>query len=139
MEQALQGPRRRRDDRQARGTHGRGDLPTHPVAGQVVPGSEDAQPAVVLLARRFVPESRVTEHSGFDLAGAVTVTAGLILLVTGIVKVQDYGWVSWETFGFLAAAALLLGSFVVIELRSAHPLVRLDIFKTRSLSIALEP
>ena len=89
-----------------------------------------------LLARRFVPESRVTEHSGFDLAGAVTVTAGLILLVTGIVKVQDYGWVSWETFGFLAAAALLLGSFVVIELRTAHPLMRLDIFKTRSLSIA---
>ena len=89
-----------------------------------------------LLARRFVPESRVTEHSGFDLAGAVTVTAGLILLVTGIVKVQDYGWVSFETFGFLAASALLLGAFVVIELRTAHPLMRLDIFRTRSLTVA---
>ena len=89
-----------------------------------------------LLARRFVPESRVTEHTGFDLAGAVTVTAGLILLVTGIVKVQDYGWVSLETFGFLAASALLLGAFVVIELRTAHPLMRLDIFRTRSLTVA---
>ena len=89
-----------------------------------------------LLARRFVPESRVTEHTGFDLAGAVTVTAGLILLVTGIVKVQDYGWVSPETFGFLAASALLLGAFVVIELRTAHPLMRLDIFRTRSLTVA---
>jgi EmrB/QacA subfamily drug resistance transporter len=89
-----------------------------------------------LLARRFVPESRVTEQSGFDLAGAVTVTAGLILLVTGIVKVQDYGWVSVETFGILAASLLLLAAFVVIELRSAHPLMRLDIFRTRSLAIA---
>jgi len=89
-----------------------------------------------LLARRFVPESRVTEHTGFDLAGAVTVTAGLILLVTGIVKVQDYGWVSPETLGFLAASALLLGAFVVIELRTAHPLMRLDIFRTRSLTVA---
>jgi EmrB/QacA subfamily drug resistance transporter len=89
-----------------------------------------------LLARRFVPESRVAERTGFDLAGAVTVTAGLILLVTGIVKVQDYGWISAQTFGFLAASALLLGSFVVIELRAAHPLMRLDIFRTRSLAIA---
>jgi EmrB/QacA subfamily drug resistance transporter len=91
----------------------------------------------LVLSARYVPESRASgERRGFDLAGAVSVTAGLMLLVFGIVKAQDYGWGSGRTLGILAGAAALLVAFVVIELRSAHPLVRLGIFRIRSLASA---
>ena len=83
-----------------------------------------------------MPESRLTERRGFDLVGALSVTGGLIVLVYAIVKVQAYGWVSAQTIGLLAVAVALLATFVVIELRSRHPLVRLDIFRTRSLTAA---
>jgi EmrB/QacA subfamily drug resistance transporter len=89
-----------------------------------------------LFATRFVPESRVAERRGFDLVGALSVTGGLIALVYAIVKVQAYGWVSVRTIGLLAVAIALLATFVVTELRSSHPLVRLDIFRTRSLTAA---
>ena len=88
------------------------------------------------LATRFVPESRLAERRGFDLVGALSVTGGLIVLVYAIVKVQAYGWVSAQTIGLLAVAVALLATFVVTELRSRHPLVRLDIFRTRSLTAA---
>ncbi|MDX6647952.1 MAG: hypothetical protein QOK40_3679 [Miltoncostaeaceae bacterium] len=89
-----------------------------------------------LLAARFVPESRTEGRRGFDLTGAVAVTGGLMVLVYGIVKAQDYGWASGRTLGLLAGAVVLLAGFVVHELRTAHPLVRLGIFKTRSLTAA---
>ncbi len=88
------------------------------------------------LAMRFVPESRLAERRGFDLVGALSVTGGLIVLVYAIVKVQAYGWVSAQTIGLLAVAVALLATFVVTELRSRHPLVRLDVFRTRSLTAA---
>jgi EmrB/QacA subfamily drug resistance transporter len=87
-------------------------------------------------ATRFVPESRAPERRGFDLLGAFSVTAGLIVLVYAIVKVQAYGWISARTIGLLALALALLAAFVVTELRTRHPLVRLDIFRTRSLTAA---
>jgi EmrB/QacA subfamily drug resistance transporter len=87
-------------------------------------------------ATRFVPESRAPERRGFDLLGAFSVTAGLIALVYAIVKVQAYGWISFQTIGLLAVSLALLALFVVTELRSRHPLVRLDIFRTRSLTAA---
>jgi EmrB/QacA subfamily drug resistance transporter len=91
----------------------------------------------VLLATRFVPESRAQHvHRAFDLAGAATVTGGLVVLVYGIVKAQSWGWGSGQTIGFLAAGIALLAAFVLIERRSAAPLVRLDIFRVRSLATA---
>ena len=89
-----------------------------------------------IFATRFVPESRHPERRGFDLLGAFSVTAGLIVLVYAIVKVQAYGWISGRTIGLLAVAVALLAPFVVIELRAAHPLVRLSIFRIRSLTAA---
>jgi EmrB/QacA subfamily drug resistance transporter len=90
--------------------------------------------AAALLAMRYIPESRAEQRpSSFDLAGAVSVTAGLILLVYAIVKAEAYGWGSTKTFGLAAAAVALLGVFVLIERRSKAPLVRLGIFKVRSL------
>jgi EmrB/QacA subfamily drug resistance transporter len=91
----------------------------------------------VAAALRFVPESRdESAHRAFDLAGATTVTTGLVALVYGIVKAQEYGWGSTRTMGTLALAALLLAAFVAIERRSAAPLVRLSMFRTRTLTAA---
>ena len=89
------------------------------------------------LTQRFVPESRVTgENRSFDLAGAASVTAGLVLIVFAIVKAQSFGWGSARTLGLFAAGAVLLAAFAVIERRSKAPLVRLDIFRVRTLSVA---
>ena len=68
------------------------------------------------------------------MAGAISVTAGLILLVYAIVKAQDYGWASGKTLGLGVVAVVLLAAFVMIELRSKAPLVRLGIFRIRSLT-----
>ena len=93
--------------------------------------------AVFLLSLRYVPESRAdAEHRIFDVPGAVTVTAGLIALVYGIVNVQESGWTSASTIGFGAVALVLLTAFVLIELRQRAPLVRLDIFRVRTLRAA---
>ena len=93
--------------------------------------------ATFAMALRFVPESRVEgQHRSFDLAGAVTVTSGLVVLVYGIVEAQPYGWGSARTIGTLALGAGLLALFVAIERRSVAPLVRLSIFRVRTLAVA---
>ncbi len=93
--------------------------------------------ATVLLARRFVPESRADlGHRTFDFAGAVSVTAGLIVVVFAIVKTQSWGWGSPKTLSLLAAGIALLAAFFVIESRSDAPLVRLGIFRIRTLFAA---
>jgi EmrB/QacA subfamily drug resistance transporter len=90
--------------------------------------------ATFVLSLRLVPESKDEQmHRSFDAAGAVTVTAGLIALVWGIVRSSQSGWGSAEVIGSLAAAAVLLVAFVVIEQRSAEPLVRLSIFSVRTV------
>ena len=89
------------------------------------------------LASRFVPESRAaTEHRTFDLAGAATVTGGLVLLVYAIVKAQSFGWGSPRTVAVIAGSVALLAAFVAIERRSPAPLVRLSIFRVRTLTVA---
>ena len=81
-----------------------------------------------------MPESRDEHaHKSFDVAGAVAVTGGLIALVYGIVRSAESGWGSGEVLGILALAAVLLVGFVVIERRSAEPLVRLSIFSVRTV------
>jgi EmrB/QacA subfamily drug resistance transporter len=93
--------------------------------------------AAFLLSLRLIPESRDDHaHRSYDVAGAVTVTGGLMALVYAIVDAQSAGWGSAKTIGFFALAAVLLASFVVIELRAKAPLVRLSIFRIRSLLTA---
>src|SRR5579884_1367845 len=88
-------------------------------------------------ALRYVPESRDEHaHRSYDLGGAVTVTGGLMALVYAIVKAETNGWGSTTTIGFFVLAAVLIAAFLVIETRSAEPLVRLSIFRTRSLTTA---
>src|SRR4051794_16370039 len=91
--------------------------------------------AAIIAALRYVPNT-LAEHkpNSIDIAGAVAVTSGLVVLVYAIVKAQDWGFGSGQTLGLAALAAVLLGGFVWIENRSKAPLVRLGIFRKRSLS-----
>jgi EmrB/QacA subfamily drug resistance transporter len=90
-----------------------------------------------LAAMRLVPESKDEHaHQGYDIAGAVSVTGGLMALVYGLVRSASHGWGSTQTIGSFVAAAVLLAAFVAIEQRSAEPLVRLSIFRVRSLLTA---
>jgi EmrB/QacA subfamily drug resistance transporter len=90
-----------------------------------------------LAAMRIVPESKDEHaHQGYDLGGAVTVTGGLMVLVYAIVTGHQHGWASATTLGGFLAAAVLLGAFVLFELRAKEPLVRLSIFRVRSLLTA---
>jgi EmrB/QacA subfamily drug resistance transporter len=90
--------------------------------------------AAALLATRLLPEGR--EDAGtrsFDVAGAVSVTAGLTLFVYALVDANDAGWGSVQTLGLGAAALVLLASFVAIERRALRPLVPLAIFANKAL------
>jgi EmrB/QacA subfamily drug resistance transporter len=91
--------------------------------------------AAALLSLRYVPNSRAEERpETYDAAGAVTVTGGLLVLVYAIVKAQTYGWGSAKTLGLFLLAVILLAAFVAVERRSRAPLIRLGIFRMRSLS-----
>jgi EmrB/QacA subfamily drug resistance transporter len=83
----------------------------------------------------FVRESRATGLARrFDVAGAVSITAGLMLLVFALTRAPTVGWGSAQVIGSFVASALLLVAFVVIESRSQSPLVPLGIFKRRTLT-----
>jgi EmrB/QacA subfamily drug resistance transporter len=71
-----------------------------------------------------------------DIPGTIAVTGGLAVLVYGIVDTQTHPWGSARTLGTLAVAVVLLAVFVVIEMRTARPMVPLRIFKLRALSSA---
>jgi EmrB/QacA subfamily drug resistance transporter len=93
--------------------------------------------AVFIVSRRNVPESKDPRaHKTYDLAGAIAVTAGLLILVYAIVKAQEKGWGSAHTLGFGALAFALLGVFLLIEQRSAEPLVPLSVFRIRTIRAA---
>lgn len=89
---------------------------------------------MAFLAPRILVESWATEERGaFDIPGAVTVTAGLALLVFAIVDAAATGWGSAETIARLVGAFVLLAVFVVIESRSRSPLMPFSIFRLRTL------
>ena len=90
-----------------------------------------------LLAPRTLRESRAEDGTTtFDLPGAVTVTAGLSLLVYAVVDTVNSGWGSTATLLRLGGAALLLIAFLVIERSSRHPLMPFSIFRLRTLRVA---
>jgi EmrB/QacA subfamily drug resistance transporter len=93
--------------------------------------------AVFIASQMRVPESKDPRaHKTYDAAGAVTVTAGLLILVYAIVKAQDKGWGSLHTLGFGGLSFALLGIFLLIERRSAEPLVPLGVFRMRTIRAA---
>ncbi len=88
----------------------------------------------ILAAPRLLPEGKdPTEVTGFDIPGAVSGTVGLGVLVYAMVKASQDGWGSTTTITRLAVAVVLLGAFVIIELRTRHPLLPFSIFRLRTL------
>jgi len=90
---------------------------------------------LLLAAPRHLPRSVAKRGSGIDPAGAVLATAGPALVVYGLATVPDRGWDSGHTAGFLAAGAVALATLVLVERRVHSPLIRLEIFRIRSVSV----
>jgi len=89
---------------------------------------------VYVLTLRLLPPSQAAEQRGrLDVAGAVTVTAALMLAVYAIVNGNKNGWLSAETLGLLAGAVVLFAGFFVIENRVREPLMPLAIAKLRNI------
>jgi EmrB/QacA subfamily drug resistance transporter len=93
--------------------------------------------AAIALAPFLLRESRAElPYRHFDLAGAATVTSGLMLLVYALTRATSDGWTSPVTLGLLGGAAALVAAFLVVESRSRSPLLPLRIFRLRALSAA---
>ena len=93
--------------------------------------------AVFALCVALVPEGRAHEgRRRLDVAGAVTVTASLVLAVYAIVNGNGAGWTSAQTVGLLGASVALLALFLAIEARVAAPLMPLALLRLRNLAIA---
>ena len=93
--------------------------------------------AAIALTPLLLRDSRGSlTHRHFDLAGAASVTAGLMLLVYAMTRAASDGWGSTTTLALLAGAAALLLTFVVVELRSPSPLLPLRVFRRRTLAAA---
>jgi EmrB/QacA subfamily drug resistance transporter len=92
---------------------------------------------VAVLAMRVLPSaSRAVAGPRLDVAGAITVTAALMLAVYAIVNGNQAGWTSAQTLALLAAAAVLLAGFLVLESRVRSPLVPLGLVRRRNLATA---
>ncbi len=93
--------------------------------------------ALLALTIPTIRESRVVNGSrSYDVLGALTVTASMMILVYAISKAPDIGWATFRTIGLLLLSAALLALFFVIELRAKAPLVPLSIFRLRTIAAA---
>jgi EmrB/QacA subfamily drug resistance transporter len=93
--------------------------------------------AVIVLSLALLPPDRGPAAAGrLDVAGAVTVTASLMLAVYAIVNGNEAGWTSARTTGLLGAAAALLALFLAIEARVRSPLMPLGLFRLRNVATA---
>jgi EmrB/QacA subfamily drug resistance transporter len=91
--------------------------------------------AVIAVAPVLLRESRAdAAHRRFDLAGALTVTGGLAVLVYALVEADSAGWASAQTLGLLGASAALLALFAAVELRSRAPILPFSIFRIRAVT-----
>jgi EmrB/QacA subfamily drug resistance transporter len=92
---------------------------------------------VYALCMALLPASRVEgTHQKLDVAGAVTVTASLMLAVYAVVNGNEVGWGAAQTLGLLGGALALLITFIVIEARVDTPLMPLGLFRLRNLMTA---
>jgi EmrB/QacA subfamily drug resistance transporter len=93
--------------------------------------------AVVALSLRLIPgEHAAAAAQRLDVAGAVTVTASLMLAVYAIVNGNEVGWITLRTLGLLAVATGLFATFLAIEARISTPLMPLGLFRLRNLTFA---
>ncbi|SFQ19647.1 drug resistance transporter, EmrB/QacA subfamily [Amycolatopsis arida] len=91
----------------------------------------------LVAAIRVLPKDRGTGQAGsYDLPGAITGVAAMLLLVYTVVEAPEVGWASPRTLLQFVATAALLAAFLVIETRSRHPLIRLSILRSGPLARA---
>ncbi|WP_210515476.1 MFS transporter [Hymenobacter terricola] len=91
--------------------------------------------AVALLVLwRKVPETRDETATGNDWAGSALVALGLAALTFGLLSAPALGWASPRAWGPFGAGVLALGAFVAVEARSAHPMLPLGLFRSRTFS-----
>src|SRR5205823_6441845 len=92
---------------------------------------------IVLLTLRLLPGGAAAAGGGrLDVAGAITVTASLMLAVYAIVNGNHNGWTSGRTLGVLGGAVAIFVAFLTIESRVRVPLMPLRLFRLRNLSTA---
>ncbi len=91
---------------------------------------------VYVLSMRLLPASGEPAAGRLDIAGALTVTASLMLAVYAIVNGNEQGWKSFQTLGLLGAAVMLMAVFLAVEDRVPSPLMPLRFFRLRNVSIA---
>jgi EmrB/QacA subfamily drug resistance transporter len=93
--------------------------------------------AAIALALVVLTEARRPSPGRLDVPGALTATGGLALMVYAIVSTNTHPWGSTRTVLLLAAAAALIGAFVLIEAKMASaPLMPLSLFRSRPLTVA---
>ncbi|MFF4775741.1 MFS transporter [Microtetraspora fusca] len=96
--------------------------------------------ATILLAMRYVPESRATRARGIDIPGVTVLTIALFLVVFPLIQGHEAGW-PWWTWASLAASVAAFAVFAHVERwignRGGDPLLRLSLFATRSFSVGI--
>jgi MFS family permease len=79
-------------------------------------------------------DSRAPEGRSLDWPGQVTIAVALFALLFAVIQGPTAGWGSWQVTGAFAAAAVLLAAFILLERRSAAPLLQLGFFRHRSFA-----
>ncbi|RSN64926.1 MFS transporter [Amycolatopsis sp. WAC 04182] len=92
--------------------------------------------AALVAAIKLIPSYRPQTGGGYDFPGAITGAAGSLLLVFAVVEAPEIGWAAPRTLISFALALALLVTFVFIEKRSKHPLLRLGILRSGPLARA---
>jgi EmrB/QacA subfamily drug resistance transporter len=105
-----------------------------PVAAVVAVVAARSLPRVRPRRSSALTQKRARSWRFYDIPGSITATGGALLLVLGLVTGPQAGWTSVETVVSFVSAAVLLGVFVLVEMRTATPLMPLRMFRNRSLS-----
>ena len=90
--------------------------------------------AVLAITLRKVPDTRNPSAAPLDLPGALAATTGLGALVFGLIEAPAMGWADARAWAPLAVGALALAGFVLVERRSAHPMLPLELFRNRAFA-----
>ncbi|WP_341839668.1 MFS transporter [Chitinophaga caseinilytica] len=89
----------------------------------------------LLILRRHVPEQRdASATGGIDYLGGALTALGLASLTFGFLRMPEYGFSHWQSWGAIAAGVLLLAAFIVVEIKSPYPMLPLQLFRNRTFS-----
>ena len=92
---------------------------------------------LITMAARFLRgDARAATDEPFDIAGAVTLTGSILLVVYALSQGPDDGWTAWSTLGLFAGAAALMVAFLAVESTSREPLVPAIAVRNRTLVAA---